>query len=194
MFEEIVSEYLNIKNTNSNYEFEIRFGTFNHANKFDCNTDISFFYRLKKILKIQNDNKNHKKSVYIDNILKSGIRETIKNQKKFNIYKKSIKYHNECDYDIRFSIASETLLKDDQCQKEQIKVIELKREKERDSYYFACGKIDLTKVKETMYGQNNEVKRSQVKYEIEFEINNRKENTASEICDIIRFILQINRI
>lgn len=76
------------------------------------------------------------------------------------------------------------------------------REKERDTFYFSCGKIDLTKV----YEHNLENNTKKVKYEIEFEItqnqvggdkggNNQEgsKNLIKEICNIIRYIIQIRQ-
>lgn len=200
MFEKIVSDFLDLKKKNpEQYEFEIRFGLFT-SKKFDTNISISNFYKLKKNLKLQNNNSNNEKTISIDEMYKvktqSGsnydtIRKTtLKNKEGNNIYyfttKKVIKYYNEYDHDIRFSVASEIIRKD-------IKVNEndkfMIREKERDTYYFKCGKIDLTKVVEKYTNQDNCV----IKFEVEFEINNQQDNSVKDICNIIKYILQNNQ-
>ena len=210
MFSKIVESFLNIKNQNQINEFEIRFGSFIQSKYFDCNVDISFFYRLKKMLKIQNNNKNHAYKFFVDTYYKQPNNEILREMilysnldktevlKKDIISKRSIKYHNEFDYDIRFSVASETIVKT-QIKKDIKTMI---REKERDTFYFSCGKIDLTKV----YEHNLENNTKKVKYEIEFEItqnqvggdkggNNQEgsKNLIKEICNIIRYIIQIRQ-
>ena len=191
MFEEIVADFLELKKKNpEQYEFEVRFGTFG-LKKFDTNIQISNFYRLKKILKMQNNNSNNQKIVSIDHMYKINndvIRKTIcGDNKEFFMTKKSIKYHNEYEYDIRFSVASEIVVKDLKVNDDAKFMI---REKERETYYFKCGKIDLTKVVERNVNSSEDCV---TKFEVEFEINNKKENTIKEICDIIKFILQINQ-
>ena len=194
MFNKVVESFLNIKNDNNSFEFEIRFGSFNQSKYFDCNVDISFFYRLKKMLKIQNNNKNHISSVHIDTYYKSNndtFRETVTKvpngqETKSIITKKSIKYHNEFDYDIRFSVASENVIKNSVKLDKKVLI----REKNRDTFLFSCGKIDLTKVNEIHPDSNIR----KVKFEIEFEVNNKKgTNTVNEICNIIKYILQIRQ-
>ena len=213
MFNKIVETYLNIQKGNPKNEFEIRFGSFTQSKYFDCNVDISFFYRLKKMLKIQNNGKNHINNIYTDTYYKHNneiYRETFDQNKdiKYLITKRSIKYHNDFDYDIRFSVASESNIKTPIQLNNKILI----REKDRDSFFFNCGKIDLTKVNEI----NLETNVTKLKFEIEFEIGNftSKKITSSdsgsdpdlvrpctqqdlllqkvnEICNIITYILQI---
>lgn len=192
MFEKIVAEFLEIKKKNPEQcEFEIRFGSFN-SKKFDTNNYISNFYKLKKSLKLQNNNSNNQKIVSVDELYKVNngndiVRKTtLENNESFFTVKKLIKYHNEYDYDIRFSVASEIIKKDIKINENDKFMI---REKERDTFFFKCGKIDLTKVVEKYINEKNNV----VKFEIEFEINNKKETSIKEICDIIKYILQINQ-
>ena len=197
MFENIVKEFIEFKRRNPYVEFEVRFGSYN-GKKFESNVAISNFYKLKKTLKIQNNNNNYQKSFYTNVYYKTEnndcIRKTIYDSDKVNLtYKKSIKYHNDYDYDIRFSLASEVAKKDLVLND---KNIIMTRVMERDSYFFSCGKIDLTKVNEI---QGNT---SVQKYEVEFEIYDTKYDTKNEsnineninnICNIIKFILQINQ-
>ena len=205
MFSKTVESFLNIKNQHQNNEFEIRFGSFIQSKYFDCNVDISFFYRLKKMLKMQNNNKNHGYKFFVDTYYKQPNNEVFREMieysnlnksealKKTIISKRSIKYHNEFDYDIRFSVASETVIQT-QIKKEIKTMI---REKERDTFYFSCGKIDLTKVSEI----NLETNAKKIKYEIEFEITSNVKNDASEnykklikdISNIIHYIIQIRQ-
>ena len=195
MFNKIVDAFLNIKNTNNNeFEFEVRFGNFVQNKYFDCNVDISFFYRLKKMLKLQcNNDKNHKLSIYTDSFYKSNgdiFRESIgENTERIVIVKKSIKYHNEYDYDIRFNVSSEKNVTNVNNIKLDKKI--MIREKERDTFFFNCGKVDLTKVCETNLENDNK----KIKFEVEFEITNKLEKDRTKLLDeinnIIKYILQI---
>jgi hypothetical protein len=208
MFNKIVETYLNIQKGNPKNEFEIRFGSFIQSKYFDCNVDISFFYRLKKMLKIQNNSKNHVNNIYVDTYYKYNnetYRETFDQKQgiKYLITKRSIKYHNDFDYDIRFSVASENSIKTTTKNPIQLNNKILIREKDRDSFFFNCGKIDLTKVNEI----NLETNVTKLKFEIEFEIGNFTSKKISssdsnsgqdvllqkvnEICNIITYILQI---
>ena len=183
MFEKIIQEFISLKKETT--EFEIRFGKFNEKKHFESNVDISFFYRLKTQLKNQNNNTNHTYSVLVDSFYKHDntmIRETKDKNNISIITKKYIKYHNELNYDIRFSISSEEKYTSDDYKNDKKILI---RNKERHSYYFNCGKIDLTKVKE----QNLEKNTHHVKYEVEFEILDHQD--ISSIMNILYFILQI---
>ena len=200
MFNKIIETFLNIKDKDvDNLEFEIRFGSFVQNKYFDCNVDISFFYRLKKMLKLQNNNKNHTFNVYIDTFYKGNNGDTFRESvfsgnERIVILKKSIKYHNEFDYDIRFNISSETDVTNNKNIKLEKKI--LIREKERDTFLFNCCKIDLTKVIEI----NPENGYKKIKFEVEFEICTKKtketkeSNTMiKEINNIIKYILQIRQ-
>jgi hypothetical protein len=192
MFKQIISELLTLKKDKNNSEFEIRFGSFNQKNHFESNVDVAFFYRLKKTLKIQNNNENHKYNHLVDTFYKvnnDNVRET-KNEtdrEKNNvkvIKKQYIKYHNDVDYDIRFSVSCENDYKNDYKSGKKTLI----RNKERHTYFFNCGNIDLTRVTE----HNLEYNKKNIKYEVEFEINQNSDiNSVDSINNILQYILQV---
>lgn len=168
-------------------EFEIRFGRFyqdkeqKHMN-FDSNIEIENFYKLKKGLKqIEHFHVNTREYIYktkMGNVKKiinlNDNSETI-------LVKTVVRNYDIYDYDLRLSSSYEkidnSLLED--LSKENY---ELVRNKSRTTYKFPFGKMDLTIVEQEF--QNG---KTQLKHEVEFEVENFDLNN---ILGLITFVLQ----
>ena len=201
--------YLN--SLNSTTEFEIRFGTFvysdtqklssetKHEYEFQAHVETDFFYRLKMILNNQtglsNKTQYTKELIYENAADKRGkIRQIIYTNDNFiptgqkeYMLKNTYRQHNIFDYDCRVSLSSEKIL-----QKEIIRGVQFDkpsfiRYKHRISYYFGCGVLDLTIVRQ---GKTEEDTNKYIQYEIEFEI---KKNDYPSIIQIMSFILSVKQ-
>ena len=188
MYSKVLEEFSQYKELeNNNSELEIRFGKF--GKNFDSSVNIDFFYRLKKYLKL--NNKNYKTINAVDSFYESNIRCSESENIKKIITKNSVKYHNDIDYDIRIVLTIETPVKE-----ENLSNPVLIRKKNRTSWCYKTGNIDLTEITEIKnIGLNNEI--TSIRYEIEYELNNKtkkhlKEN-INEINGMIVFLLQIRQ-
>ena len=190
------------------YEFEIRFGEFKIKRDesgnverddrgrvkrfFDSTFETEAFYVLKKMLNKQpsikktvkntneiiykmNDGFNARKIIDLSDL--SDNSETF-------LKKKLVNNYDVYDYNMRFSSSNEIeITKDEYESNKTEKTIEteIKREKNRTSYEFSSGKIDLTITKQSF---KETIK---ISYEVEFEIS---KDDISDIMGIIVFILQ----
>ena len=180
-------------------EFEIRFGKFK-ANKFtentkffEANAEIDYFYRLKNFLDA-NDGLFTK--TVIDTVetsvqnyseKRSSFKRISNSKEGTETFMKKTNLENDDleDFDIRFSLSSETILTTPP--KVNWEESKFTRTKHRCSYvHNDIGKIDLTIVKESSKGDFN-------KYEIEFEVNPIREPSlearARRIFEIIVLLL-----
>jgi len=175
---------------NKKLEFEIRFGKFyQDQNKdkqyksFDSNLEIEKFYKLKKMLRrVEHDTLLTEEYIYKNSIEQGNIKRIIdkKDNSETFMVKNVVKTYDIYDYDIRFSSSYEKGY-------DKSKIIdfgnyELIRKKNRTSYKFAFGKLDLTIVEQEF--KNGKI---QNKYEVEFEITNFDLNS---ILGTITFVLQ----
>ena len=190
-----------------NIELEVRFGSFVYERKdnktrpeFKSNVDTEFFYNLKTVLdeKITDRvNVNTKENSY-SNPRGGNVREIIYTNDRFMqisgrekeyLIKNKLKYHEIYDYDVRISFSSETMKK-----KDTIKDIDFNnkptflRYKQRFSYMFDIGQLDLTIVHQ---GNTEEEARKDTRYEIEFEI--KKEANYDKLLAMMTFVLQIRQ-
>jgi hypothetical protein len=199
VFADINKEALNkyLESLNSSTECEIRLGSFVYIDnkpQFVATVEIDFFYRLKQILDKQ---EGLKKTVLItkensfDNTddKKGKIREIIHKDTNVHEYmlKNTHRKHNVFDYDCRISLSSEKKLV-----KNDIKGVSLNRPsfiryKNRTSYEFKCGTLDMTIVNQ---GKTQEQTEGNIQYEVEFEIS---KNNYEEIMQVLTFILQIRQ-
>lgn len=200
-----LENYLN--SLNSTTECELRFGKFiyvenddkKRVSEFVANVEIDFFYRLKSILDKQEGltkNSVFTKEMSYENTNGSGkIRETIYTDINFkptgnkeymlkNTYKKP---HNLFDYDCRISLSSEKKLLKDNIKGVNFNNPTFIRYKNRVSYKFDCGSLDMTIVHQ---GLTEEIAIKDTRYEIEFEIS---KNNYKSVLEIISFILQIKQ-
>ena len=213
MFEEIITNFIKLSDiVEDSSEFEIRFGTY-RSNNFDTNVDISFFYRLKKYLKLNNP--KYVINKYTDYFYNNSKGDTIRFSKYENekcnsncsIVKKIIKTYNEYNYDIRFNLSQEMKTTDNLTVNDMNDAY-LIRKKMRYSWEYQYGMIDITKIYET----DKKKDCTKIKYEVEFEISKKilkelhaiykkkqssfvpsEENSIQGICNIIIFILQIKQ-
>jgi hypothetical protein len=180
-------------NSNNTTEFEIRFGKFNfdkssNKYKFDTNSNVEFFYRLKNAFKKQNykyEIINTIESIYENSEnLKGSIKKIFNKDTNLTTYiiKNTFKKYDVYDYDLRFSLASEKKINKTYLDKMEIdhEKFNFIREKTRCSFQLTFGKLDLTIVKEN----------KNQKYEIELEIY--KNANLEEIFKFLTLILQIS--
>ena len=173
-------------------EFEIRFGKFyqtstNEKKKnFDSNMDIEDFYKLKKQMNSYVDKKNIITKNTQEFIYKDQNNNSIKriidiDTGKVSFMSKKSKYIQDIyDYDLRMAISDEiinvTPITDDS--------YEIVRNKQRTSYIFEYGRLDLTIVSQE---SGKTVKN---KYEVEFEITKMDMNN---VLGMITVILQVRQ-
>lgn len=174
---------------NKKMEFEIRFGKFyQDQNKekhksFDSNFEIENFYKLKKMLsKVEHDTLLTEEYIYKNLTEQGNIKRIIdkKDNSETFMVKNVVKTYDIYDYDIRFSSSYEKGY--DKSKIMDLENYELIRKKNRTTYKFPFGKIDLTIVEQQF--KNGKI---QLKYEVEFEITNFDLNA---ILGTITFILQ----
>jgi hypothetical protein len=201
--------YLN--SLNSTTEFEIRFGTFvysdvqklssetKHEFEFQAHVETDFFYRLKMTLDNQQGLLNKiqytKEFIYENAADKRGkIRQIMYTNENFvptgqkeYMLKNTYRQHNIFDYDCRVSLSSEKILQKDIIRGVQFDKPSFIRYKHRISYYFNCGVLDLTIVRQ---GKTEEDTQKYIQYEIEFEI---KKNDYQSIIKIMSFILSVKQ-
>ena len=176
----------------NNNEFEIRFGKFYQTSttekkkNFDSNMDIEDFYKLKKQMNSYVDkkniiNKNTQEFIYKDQNNNSVKRIIDIDTGKVSFMSKKSKYIQDIyDYDLRMAISEEinnvTPITDDS--------YEIVRNKQRTSYIFEYGRLDLTIVSQV---SGATVKN---KYEVEFEITKMDMNN---VLGMITVILQVRQ-
>ena len=196
-----------------NIEIEVRFGSFNYEKRqnyqnnqgqrqgpsFDSIVDTEFFFNLKKVLdeKIKDMIKVNTKELSYENPIGGKIREitytndkfvSISSKPKEYLKKNKLRTHEIYDYDIRVGVASEKIM-----EKNSIKDVNFNasplfiRYKQRFSYIFDIGQLDLTIVHQ---GNNEAEARQDTRYEIEFEI---KKNDYEKLLAMMTFVLQIKQ-
>jgi len=182
-------------------EFEVRFGKFK-ANKFtenakffESNAEIDYFYRLKNFL----DSNSNFFTKTVINTVETSVQNYSEKRSSFKriiniddgketfMKKTNIENEDMEDFDIRFSLSSETMLTSPP--KVNWEESKFTRTKNRFSYaHLDIGKIDLTIVKESSKGDFN-------KYEIEFEVNSIESSLIQErvakVFEIIVLLLNI---
>jgi len=171
-------------------EFEIRFGKFyQDQNKdkqyksFDSNFEIENFYKLKKMLRhVEHDTLLTEEYIYKNPTEHGNIKRIVnkKDNSETFMVKNVSKTYDIYDYDIRFSSSYEKGY--DKSKIMDLENYELIRKKNRTTYKFSFGKLDLTIVEQEI--KNG---KTQLKYEVEFEINNFDLNS---ILGTITFVLQ----
>lgn len=178
-----------LESLNSTTECEIRFGNFvyvDNKNEFVANVEIDFFYRLKNML---DNEKDIEKTIIVTKELSYGdLREIIHTDTNIKEYmiKNTFKKHNIFDYDCRVSLSSEKKVKEPLVKYDIPSFI---RYKNRSSYKFNCGSLDLTIV--TQGKTDEEAKNAdRIHYEVEFEIS---KNDYTSILQVLTFILQIRQ-
>lgn len=174
---------------NKKMEFEIRFGKFyQDQNKekhrsFDSNIEIENYYKLKKMLsQVEHDTLLTDEYIYKNPTEQGNIKRIIdlKDNSETFMVKNVVKTYDIYDYDIRFSSSYEKTY--DKSKVMDLENYELIRKKNRTTYKFPFGKLDLTIVEQQF--KNG---KTQLKYEVEFEINNFDLNS---ILGTVTFILQ----
>ena len=176
----------------NNNEFEIRFGKFYQSmtndkkKNFDSNMDIEDFYKLNKQMNSYVDkkniiNKNTREFIYKDQNNNSVKRIIDIDTDKVSFMSKKGKYIQDIyDYDLRLAISEEinnvNPITDDS--------YELVRNKQRTSYIFDYGRLDLTIVSQ----ESNGVVKN--KYEVEFEVTKMDMNN---VLGMITVILQVRQ-
>lgn len=195
-----------------NVEIEVRFGSFvyqaqnyqqgqaRERPKFDSVVDTEFFFSLKKVLdeKIEEMVKvNTKELAYKNPRSQTGnIREItytndnfvpIENKSKVYMNKNKLNTHEIYDYDIRVGVATETIMEKNTIKDIDWKVPSFIRYKQRFSYIFDIGQLDLTIVHQ---GATEIEARQDTRYEIEFEI---KKNNYEQLLAMMTFVLQIRQ-
>jgi hypothetical protein len=194
-----------IKSLNNSTECEIRFGHFNYIEgtppkaEFVSNVEIDFFYRLKQILNNLAGLEQHK--VYTKEISyknandkKGKLREIIYTNENFvpvgkteYMLKNTHRQHNIFDYNCRISLSSEKILN-------KVDGVSLNepmffRFKNRMSFLFNCGQLDMTIVYQGKT-EKEALLKSNVQYEVEFEI---KKPDYEAIVQIMSFIMSVRQ-
>lgn len=174
---------------NKKMEFEIRFGKFyqdqnkeKHKN-FDSNIEIENYYKLKKMLsRVEQDTLLTEEYIYKNPNEQGNIKRIVnkKDNSETFMVKNVVKTYDIYDYDIRFSSSYEKGY--DKSKIMDLENYELIRKKNRTTYKFPFGKIDLTIVEQQF--KNG---KTQSKYEVEFEITNFDLNS---ILGTVTFVLQ----
>lgn len=170
-----------------NNEFEIRFGKFDHNKQlkqttFNSSFEAEAFYNLKKMLKhIPNKQIITKEFIYKNPSGNGNIKKIINmsDNTETILLKNTLKKYDVYDYNLRFSSSYEktkgiTLDQNLECN--------LIRDKQRTSYLFDYGHLDLTIVTQQDVGRG-----SQTKHEVELEIT---KNDIPSIMSLISVILQ----
>jgi len=195
-----------------NVEIEVRFGSFNYEKRFtgvrdpsqrqgptfESIVDTEFFFTLKKVLdeKIKDMLKINTKEFSYNNPRGGNIREItytndvfvpIAGKNKEYMNKNKLRTHEIYDYDMRVGVSSETSM-----DKNLIKDVDFNkptfiRYKQRFSYIFDIGKLDLTIVHQ---GITEVEARQDTRYEIEFEIT---KNNYEKLLAMMTYVLQIKQ-
>lgn len=190
-----LKEYLS--SVNRGTEFEIRLGKFVYdretkKSNFESNVEIDFFYKLKNVL----DDKGVDKEVlftkeysYPNMFGKGNIRKIVKSDKTFTenkgeeyLLKNSYKKYNVFEYDVRLSLASEKTIRKESMKGVNWSAPQFVRYKNRESYIFNFGKIDLTIVS----GGDGSDNLTHT-YEVELEITR---NDYDMVLQFLTFMLQ----
>ena len=168
-------------------EFEIRFGKFyqdkEKQKSFESNFEIENYYKLKNMLKqVEHEEIVTDEYIYKNPKERGNIKRIVdkKDNSEKIMIKNVIKTYDIYDYDIRFSSSYERI--DDKLKIDDLENYDIVRRKNRTSYKFAFGKLDLTIVEQQF--KNG---KTQFKYEVEFEISNFDINA---ILGTVTFILQ----
>lgn len=194
-----------LKSLNNSTECEIRFGNFIYTEgnppkaEFSSSVEIDFFYRLKNILNQQKG--LEKRTLYTKEISyknaddkKGKLREIIYTDEHFKptgkttyMVKNTHRQHNIFDYNCRISLASEKILT-------RVDGVSLHnpmffRFKNRVTFNFNVGVLDMTIVYQ---GKTEEeaLSKSNVQYEVEFEI---KKPDYDSVVKIMSFIMSIRQ-
>ena len=196
-----------LQSLNHSTECEIRFGNFIYTEgnppkaEFASNVEIEFFYRLKQYL--DNQKNLEKTHVYTKEISyknaddkKGKLRETIFTNSEFQptgkteyMVKNTHRQHNIFDYNCRISLSSEkTLTKVDGVSLHSPMFF---RFKNRFSYTFHAGVLDMTIVYQGKTEQEA-LSKSNVQYEVEFEINKPEYESIVNMMSVIMSIRQDN--
>ena len=197
--------------TSSNVEIEVRFGSFVYQNfqgqtqererpKFESIVDTEFFFSLKKVLdeRIKEIVKvNTKELAYKNPRSPTGnIREItytndnfvpISGKPRVYMNKNKLNTHEIYDYDIRVGVATENIMEKNTIKDINWEVPSFVRYKQRFSYMFDIGQLDLTIVHQ---GTTESEARQDTRYEIEFEI---KQNDYEKLLAMMTFVLQIKQ-
>jgi len=172
-----------------NNEFEIRFGKFDYNKQlkqttFNSNFEPESFYNLKKMLKhIPNKQIVTKEFIYKNPSGNGNIKKIINmsDNTETILLKNTLKKYDVYDYNLRFSSSYEKtkgVILDENLE------CTLIRNKQRTSYLFEYGHLDLTIVAQSKDG---DARYNQTKYEVELEIT---KNDIPSIMSLISVILQ----
>jgi S-ribosylhomocysteine lyase LuxS involved in autoinducer biosynthesis len=198
----------------ANVEIEVRFGSFiyqaqnyqrqgqqeRERPKFESIVDTEFFFSLKKVLdeKIKEMVKVSTKELAYKNPRSptGNIREItytndnfvpISGKPKVYMNKNKLNTHEIYDYDIRVGVATENIMEKNTIKDINWDTPSFIRYKQRFSYIFDIGQLDLTIVHQ---GITEAEARQDTRYEIEFEI---KENDYEKLLAMMTFVLQIKQ-